>query len=35
VVFDVARGICAAFPAEISASTYQVKVEGADILVAI
>jgi nitrite reductase/ring-hydroxylating ferredoxin subunit len=35
VAFDVARGICAAFPAEISASTYQVKVEGADILVAI
>ncbi len=35
VAFDVARGICAAFPGEPSAATFQVKVEGADILLAI
>ncbi len=35
VAFDVAKGICAAFPAETSAATYEVKVERADILLAI
>ena len=35
VAFDVQRGICSAFPTASSAATYQVKVEGADILLAI
>ena len=35
VAFDVKRGICSAFPAEMSAATYEVKVDGADILLAI
>ena len=35
VAFDVAKGICSAFPAESSTATYEVKVEGADILLAI
>ena len=35
VAFDIARGICSAFPAEPSAATFAVKVEGADILLAI
>lgn len=35
VAFDVQRGICSAFPTASSAATYQVKVEGTDILLAI
>jgi nitrite reductase/ring-hydroxylating ferredoxin subunit len=35
VAFDVKKGICSAFPAESSAATYEVKVENADILLAI
>ena len=35
VAFDVGRGICSAFPAESSAATYEVRVEGDDILLAI
>lgn len=35
VAFDVRRGMCAAFPGEPSATTYQVRVEGTDILLAI
>lgn len=35
VAFDVARGVCMAFPAERSAARYDVKVEGRDILVAV
>lgn len=35
VAFDVTKGICAAFPGETSAATYQVRVDGADILLAI
>lgn len=35
VAFDVQRGICSAFPTESSAAPYEVKVEGADILLAI
>ena len=35
VAFDVTKGICSAFPAETSAATYKVKVEGTDILLAI
>ena len=35
VAFDVRRGICAAFPNEPSAATYQVRIEGNDILLAI
>ncbi len=34
VAFDVRRGICAAFPNETSATTYDVRVEGDDILLA-
>ena len=35
VAFDVRRGICSAFPAASSTATYEVKVEGADVLLAI
>ena len=35
VEFDLTRGICAAFPGASSAATYEVKVDGADILLAI
>ena len=35
VAFDARRGICAAFPGEPSATTYQVRIEGTDILLAI
>ena len=35
VAFDVRRGICSAFPAEASAATYEVKVQGTDILLAL
>ena len=35
VAFDVRRGICAAFPGAPSATTYQLRVEGTDILIAI
>lgn len=35
VAFDARRGICAAFPNEPSATVYQVRVEGSDILLAI
>jgi len=35
VAFDVTRGVCAAFPGVTSAVTYEVRVEGPDILVAI
>ena len=35
VAFDVRKGICSAFPTETGAATYQVKVELADILLAI
>lgn len=35
VAFDVARGVCAAFPGEPSATPYEVKIEGSDVLLAI
>ena len=35
VVFDVATGICSAFPTEPSAARYEVKIEGDDILLAV
>ncbi len=35
VAFDVKKGVCSAFPSELSAPTYEVKVEGDDVLVAI
>ncbi len=35
VAFDVDRGICSAFPNEISTTTYEVRLEGNDILLRI
>ena len=35
VVFDVAKGVCSAFPTEPSAARYEVKIEGDDILLAV
>lgn len=35
VAFDLTRGVCSAFPAASSAATYEVKVDGADVLLAI
>ena len=35
VAFNVASGVCAAFPAEPSAARYEVKVAGSDILLAV
>lgn len=34
-VFDVRAGICSAFPAEVAAAAYEVKVQGTDILLAL
>ena len=35
VAFDVRSGICSAFPAEMAAAAYEVKVQGTDILLAL